>query len=204
MRRTRTTRAARRCCPARPPARAWSRSSAQPTICCFAGTFRPWPPSRARARSPRASSVWPSMSMAATTSASPATAMGQFQEALQLYSAAPSNQNLGVAAIDAARQVVRTLNDGSDTIQRYRAEIDLEISTAVEELNELLADFDERQQDHHRGNPHRPRRQRRARPARRHAEEDLRDRADLDLHARRQRHGHHHGRWHDAVRDGAA
>ena len=74
---------------------------------------------------------------------SPATALGQLQEALQLYSVAPSNQNLGVAAIDAARQVVRTLNDGSDTIQRSRVENDLEIATTVEDLNKLLADFEQ-------------------------------------------------------------
>ncbi|WP_378948971.1 flagellar hook-associated protein FlgK [Mesorhizobium sp. ANAO-SY3R2] len=74
---------------------------------------------------------------------SPATALGQFQEALQLYSAAPSNQNLGVAAIDAARQVVRTLNEGSDTIQRYRVETDLEIATTIEDLNKLLTDFEQ-------------------------------------------------------------
>lgn len=73
---------------------------------------------------------------------SPATALGKFQEALQLYSAAPSNKNLGVAAIDAARQVVRTLNDGSEAIQRIRTEADGGIATAVDDLNRLLADFE--------------------------------------------------------------
>lgn len=73
---------------------------------------------------------------------SAASALGRFQEALQLYSAAPSNQNLGVAAVDAARQMVRTLNDGSNAIQRFRTETDGEISTTVDQLNKLLADFE--------------------------------------------------------------
>lgn len=74
---------------------------------------------------------------------SPATALGKFQQALQFYSAAPSNQNLGVAAIDAARQVVRTLNDGSNAIQQFRTDTDGQIATAVYDLNKLLADFEQ-------------------------------------------------------------
>ncbi|MEO5323402.1 flagellar hook-associated protein FlgK [Mesorhizobium sp. CC13] len=74
---------------------------------------------------------------------SPATVLGKFQEAMQLYSAAPSNQNLGVAAIDAARQVVRTLNDGSDAIQSFRTSTDGDIATAVYDLNKLLSDFEQ-------------------------------------------------------------
>ncbi|WP_406872477.1 flagellar hook-associated protein FlgK [Aminobacter sp. P9b] len=74
---------------------------------------------------------------------SPATALGKFQQALQFYAASPSNQNLGVAAIDAARQVVRTLNDGSSAIQRFRTETDSEIATTVDDLNRLLADFEQ-------------------------------------------------------------
>src|SRR5690606_2368137 len=41
---------------------------------------------------------------------SPATAIGRFQEALQTYSANPSNPNVAEAALEAARQVVRVLN----------------------------------------------------------------------------------------------
>ena len=74
---------------------------------------------------------------------SPAAVLGKFQQALQLYAAAPSNQNLGTAAIDAARQVVRSLNDGTDAIQKIRTEADGEIATAVDDLNTLLADFEQ-------------------------------------------------------------
>ncbi|MEP9389711.1 flagellar hook-associated protein FlgK [Mesorhizobium sp. KR9-304] len=73
---------------------------------------------------------------------SPATVIGKLQEALQLYSASPSNRNLAETTLDAARQVVRTLNDGTNAIQSFRAVADQEISTAVGELNNLLADLE--------------------------------------------------------------
>lgn len=73
---------------------------------------------------------------------SPATALGKLQEALQLYSASPSNRNLAENTLDAARQVVRTLNDGTNAIQSFRAVADKEIATAVGELNRLLADLE--------------------------------------------------------------
>ena len=73
---------------------------------------------------------------------SPATALGKLQEALHLYSAAPSNRNLAETTLDAAREVVRTLNDGTSAIQSFRSVADQEISTAVGELNNLLADLE--------------------------------------------------------------
>jgi flagellar hook-associated protein 1 FlgK len=73
---------------------------------------------------------------------SPATALGKLQEALHLYSAAPSNRNLAETTLDAAREVVRTLNDGTGAIQSFRAVADQEISTAVGELTNLLADLE--------------------------------------------------------------
>ncbi len=76
-----------------------------------------------------------------SNSSSPASAIGKLQEAMQLYSASPSNQNLAQNALDAARQVVRTLNDGTTAIQTFRSESDLEVATSVGELNNLLADF---------------------------------------------------------------
>ncbi len=44
----------------------------------------------------------------------------QLQKALQLYSATPSNRSLAESAVEAARQVVRSLNDGTDAIQSFR------------------------------------------------------------------------------------
>ncbi|MEP9372680.1 flagellar hook-associated protein FlgK [Mesorhizobium sp. KR1-2] len=72
---------------------------------------------------------------------SPATAMTQLQKALQTYSASPSNRILADAAVDAARQVVRSLNDGTAALQTFRVETDQEIGTAVGELNTLLQQF---------------------------------------------------------------
>ncbi|MBX3582152.1 MAG: flagellar hook-associated protein FlgK [Rhizobiaceae bacterium] len=75
-------------------------------------------------------------------STSPATAIGKLQEAMQLYSASPSNRNLAENTLDAARQVVRTLNDGTSAIQSFRTAADQEIGTAVNDLNNLLAQLE--------------------------------------------------------------
>jgi flagellar hook-associated protein 1 FlgK len=75
------------------------------------------------------------------SSTSAATAIGKLQEALQLYSASPSNRSLAENAIEAARQVVRGLNDGTTAIQSFRVDTDKQIATAVGELNTLLAQF---------------------------------------------------------------
>ncbi|MER8673705.1 flagellar hook-associated protein FlgK [Mesorhizobium sp. M0037] len=72
---------------------------------------------------------------------SASTAIGKLQNALQLYAATPSNQNLGSSVIDAAQQVVRALNDGTNAIQDFRTQADGEISTAVNDLNSLLSQF---------------------------------------------------------------
>jgi len=72
---------------------------------------------------------------------SPSTAIADLQKALQLYATSPSNQNLGASVIDAAKQVVHSLNDGSKAIQDFRTQTDSQISTAVSDLNSLLSQF---------------------------------------------------------------
>lgn len=72
---------------------------------------------------------------------SPSTAIGNLQQALQLYATSPSNQNLGSSVIDAAKQVVRSLNQGSKAIQDFRTQTDGQIDTAVKDLNSLLSQF---------------------------------------------------------------
>ena len=74
---------------------------------------------------------------------SPSTAIGNLENALQLYAATPSNQTLAVSAIDAANQVARSLNDGTKAIQDFRTQADSEIATAVDDLNSLLDRFQE-------------------------------------------------------------
>lgn len=72
---------------------------------------------------------------------SPAMMLGKLQEAIQLYSSTPSNRTLGENAIEAARNMVRSLNEGTSEIQKFRAEMDSQIATGVAELNTLLAQF---------------------------------------------------------------
>lgn len=72
---------------------------------------------------------------------SPSTAIGNLQQALQLYATSPSNQTLGAAAIDAARQVVSALNQDSSAVQDFRTQTDGQIATAVDDLNALLSQF---------------------------------------------------------------
>lgn len=72
---------------------------------------------------------------------SPSTAIGNLQQALQLYATSPSNQNLGASVIDAAKQVVRSLNEGAKAVQDFRTQTDGQIATAVDDLNSLLSQF---------------------------------------------------------------
>jgi len=72
---------------------------------------------------------------------SPSTAIANLQQALQLYATTPSNQNLGASAIDAAKQVVNSLNGGTKAIQDFRTQTDGQIATAVNDLNSLLSQF---------------------------------------------------------------
>ncbi|ESY67699.1 flagellar hook-associated protein FlgK [Mesorhizobium sp. LNHC252B00] len=72
---------------------------------------------------------------------SPSSVIANLQQALQLYATSPSNQNLGASVIDAAKQVVRSLNEGSKAVQDFRTQTDGQIATAVDDLNSLLSQF---------------------------------------------------------------
>ena len=72
---------------------------------------------------------------------SPARLIGDLQTALQTYSASPSNTSVAESAVETARQIVRALNNGSNTIQAFRTDIDRQIVATVKDLNTLLADF---------------------------------------------------------------
>ncbi|SFO12344.1 flagellar hook-associated protein 1 FlgK [Mesorhizobium sp. NFR06] len=72
---------------------------------------------------------------------SPSTAIANLQKALQLYATTPSNQNLGASVVDAAKQVVNSLNSGTKAIQDFRTQADSQIATAVDDLNSLLSQF---------------------------------------------------------------
>lgn len=72
---------------------------------------------------------------------SPATMLGEFQQALQIYSASPSNASVAENAIDAAKALIRSLNEGTEAIQNFRTSVDREVAGIVGELNNLLSDF---------------------------------------------------------------
>jgi flagellar hook-associated protein 1 FlgK len=72
---------------------------------------------------------------------SASAAIGKLAQALQLYATSPANQNMGTSVIDAAKAVVRSLNDGTRAIQDFRALADGEIATSVDDLNTLLGQF---------------------------------------------------------------
>ncbi|OHV69970.1 flagellar hook-associated protein FlgK [Mesorhizobium sp. LCM 4577] len=72
---------------------------------------------------------------------SPSTAIANLQKALQLYATTPSNQNLGTSVVDSAKQVVNSLNSGTQAIQDFRTQADSQIATAVDDLNSLLSQF---------------------------------------------------------------
>ncbi len=74
---------------------------------------------------------------------SASTAIGKLHNALQLYATTPSNPNVGATVVDAAKQAIRSLNDGTQAIQAFRAETDTQIAASVSELNQLLAQFED-------------------------------------------------------------
>ncbi|MET0170758.1 MAG: flagellar hook-associated protein FlgK, partial [Aliihoeflea sp.] len=79
----------------------------------------------------------------ADNATSPAMRMGALQTALQTYSASPGDRSLAQAAVNAAGDVVRSLNEGSTAIQQLRSDADLEIKQSVDRLNTLLADLED-------------------------------------------------------------
>jgi flagellar hook-associated protein 1 FlgK len=74
-------------------------------------------------------------------STSAATAIGKLQQALQTFSASPSNLSLGENAVNAAREVVTALNNGTAAIQALRVDTDQQIAESVGTLNGLLQEF---------------------------------------------------------------
>ena len=72
---------------------------------------------------------------------SASTLIGELQEALQSYATTPSNENLAENAVEAARQLANTLNNGTDAIQTFRSQTDQDISVSVARLNDLLSQF---------------------------------------------------------------
>lgn len=74
-------------------------------------------------------------------SAAPASYLAKLQEAMQTYAASPGDVTLASAAVSAASDVANSLNTSTQAVQQLRTDTDRNISTTVETLNQLLADF---------------------------------------------------------------
>ena len=77
----------------------------------------------------------------ADNSSAPATLLGQFEDALQLYSSDPSNSLASENAVYAAKALANGISDASTAVQSFRNSVDLEISEGVARVNELLQEF---------------------------------------------------------------
>ncbi|MFY0610945.1 MAG: flagellar hook-associated protein FlgK [Hyphomicrobiaceae bacterium] len=74
---------------------------------------------------------------------SPAAMIAQLRDDLLRYAGNPQDAGTGGAAVASARDVVSTLNNASDTVQRIRTEADQDIRDGVARLNTLLSEFDQ-------------------------------------------------------------
>ncbi len=73
--------------------------------------------------------------------ASPAARIAALSSALQAYANAPSDANVGQAAVAAAQSVASALNGASQTATSVRIDADSAMATAVDTLNSLLGKF---------------------------------------------------------------
>lgn len=74
---------------------------------------------------------------------SPAALIGKLSDAIQQYSAAPSDRVRGQAAISAAQDVVVALNSATETVQQVRTDADSQIADSVARINTLLSEYDQ-------------------------------------------------------------
>jgi flagellar hook-associated protein 1 len=72
---------------------------------------------------------------------SPITLLATMKDALQTYAAAPQNTASAQAAVIAAQNLAKGLNDASATVQSVRAQADQGIASAVDSVNSLLDRF---------------------------------------------------------------
>jgi len=72
---------------------------------------------------------------------SPATYLSTFQQKLQAFRTSPSSAIAAQSAVTAAQDVTNSLNDATKSVQLIRQNADKEISTQVNTLNTLLAQF---------------------------------------------------------------
>ncbi|MEL6065073.1 MULTISPECIES: flagellar hook-associated protein FlgK [unclassified Methylobacterium] len=71
-----------------------------------------------------------------------AAKVGTLDQALSNAANQPNDQNLAKAAVAAAKDLARTLNQASTTVQSARKNADDEINNSVQTINDLLTQFD--------------------------------------------------------------
>jgi flagellar hook-associated protein 1 len=73
---------------------------------------------------------------------SPTAQLNKLKQALQQYANAPDNATLAQAAVQSAKDMATSLNDATKTVQSVRANADIDMATSVQNINQLLQQFD--------------------------------------------------------------
>lgn len=76
-----------------------------------------------------------------SSASSPAARISQFADALQAYSASPTDLSAAAAVVSAASALSATLNSASATVQQLRETADSGMAAAVASINSLLGQF---------------------------------------------------------------
>ncbi|MCO4315666.1 flagellar hook-associated protein FlgK [Phyllobacterium sp. 21LDTY02-6] len=74
---------------------------------------------------------------------SPRALLGDLRDSLQIYASQPSNTSLGESAVSKAVSLADALNRGTQETQKLRLDADADIANSVNDINSLLAKFEE-------------------------------------------------------------
>jgi flagellar hook-associated protein 1 FlgK len=72
---------------------------------------------------------------------SPTAQLNALKKALQQYANAPDNTTLAQAAVTSAKDMATALNQATQTVQSVRASADADMKTSVQNINQLLSQF---------------------------------------------------------------
>jgi flagellar hook-associated protein 1 FlgK len=72
---------------------------------------------------------------------SPTAQLNALKKALQQYANAPDNTTLAQAAVSSAKDMATALNQATQTVQSVRAGADADMKTSVQNINQLLSQF---------------------------------------------------------------
>jgi flagellar hook-associated protein 1 FlgK len=72
---------------------------------------------------------------------SPTAQLNALKKALQQYANAPDNTTLAQAAVTSAKDMTTALNQATQTVQSVRASADADMKTSVQNINQLLSQF---------------------------------------------------------------